>query len=419
MQLFKAPLVYLAKRFSFFKWGWHFYLASRNWLGRRWYAAVKIEARTVIFESYNGRSYADSPRAIYEAMLSDQRFTDFNFTWVFRRPGDYSQALAGKPRTRIVKYRSPAYLRAYAAAKYWVTNSMIPLEVPKRPGQVLLQTWHGTPLKRLRNDIVADTQNAMNSVKDFKRKNDADTIRYDYMVSPSRFASRVFESAFDLKRLHKEGILIETGYPRNDYLFNFKPADIDGIKDQLGLPANKKVLLYAPTWRDDQHTATRGYIYQSPTDWDYLQEKLADEWVILFRAHYMVANAFSFAKYQGFIYNVSDLDDVSQLYVVADALMTDYSSVFFDYANLKRPMLFYMYDLDHYKDELRGFYFDVAELPGDIIKSEASIVEDLADLEAYQRRFADKYAAFNRKFNYLDDAEASKRVIDKVFEAVD
>ncbi|HET8690045.1 MAG TPA: CDP-glycerol glycerophosphotransferase family protein, partial [Candidatus Saccharimonadales bacterium] len=309
--------------------------------------------------------------------------------------------------------------RCYAQAKYWVTNSMIPLEVAKKTDQVLLQTWHGTPLKRLRNDIVEDTKNAMNSVKDFKRKNDADTVRYDYMVSPSRFASRAFETAFDLKRLGKQDILIETGYPRNDYLFKFKPTDVQAIKSRLGLPENKKVLLYAPTWRDDQHTASQGYVYRSPTDWDYLQDKLADDWVILFRAHYMVANAFNFDKYQGFIYNVSDLDDVNQLYVTADALMTDYSSVFFDYANLKRPMLFYMYDLDHYKDELRGFYFDIKELPGDIVKTEAAIVKDLADLGAYQARYAKKYDAFNQKFNYLDDAMASRRVIDKVFGADD
>ncbi|HET8690143.1 MAG TPA: CDP-glycerol glycerophosphotransferase family protein [Candidatus Saccharimonadales bacterium] len=414
MRPIKAPLIYLAKKYPFFKAARHFYLNVHNRLGQRLYTFVKLEPTTVIFESYNGRSYSDSPRAIYEQMLTDKRFADFKFVWAFRNPAKYHEVL-DRPNTRLVRYRSVAYFIAYAKAKYWVTNSMIPLEVGKKPSQILLQTWHGTPLKRLRNDIVEDTKNAMNTVADFKRKNDTDTVRYDYLVSPSRFASEAFSSAFDLKRLGKQDILIETGYPRNDYLFKLKESDVQSIKRQLGLPENKKVLLYAPTWRDDQHSAAHGYVYKNPTNFDYLKERLGDDWVILFRAHYMVANAFDFNKYRGFVYNVSDLDEVNQLYAVADVLMTDYSSVFFDYANLDRPILFYMYDPEHYKDELRGFYFDIKELPGDIVRTEAEIVKDLQDLEAYRKRFAKKFKAFNEKFNYLDDAGASQRVIDRVF----
>lgn len=105
-------------------------------------------------------------------------------------------------------------------------------------------------------------------------------------------------------------------------------------------------------------------------DFDALRQELGDEYVILFRVHYLVASKFSFDDYEGFIYNVSNYDDINHLYLIADLLITDYSSVFFDYGILKKPMLFYMYDLEDYKDSIRGFYFGIDKLPGKIITKE-------------------------------------------------
>src|SRR5690606_15469637 len=144
------------------------------------------------------------------------------------------------------------------------------------------------------------------------------------------------------------------------------------------------------------------------TDFDYLRKELSDEWVILFRPHYFIANAFDFRKYKGFIHDVSEVEDINELYLISDVLMTDYSSVFFDYANLKRPMIFYMYDLEHYAKDLRGFYFDLKELPGDIVKSEKEIVGILNDLGGYQNKYRGQYEMFSDKFNYLDDGRAAE-----------
>ena len=131
--------------------------------------------------------------------------------------------------------------------------------------------------------------------------------------------------------------------------------------------------------------------------------------VVLFRAHYLVASVFDFEKYRGFVYNVSDYDDISELYIVSDLLVTDYSSVFFDYANLKRPVLFYMYDLEKYRDEIRGFYIGLEELPGKIIEDEKSLCREINNsLENFE--YSEKYRLFNEKFNSLDDGNASCRV---------
>ena len=179
----------------------------------------------------------------------------------------------------------------------------------------------------------------------------------------------------------------------------------------MGLPKDKKIILYAPTWRDDQHQAGVGYTYKTEVDFDMLKKNLEDEYVILFRAHYLVASTFDFEKYSGFIYNVSDVDDINELYISADMLITDYSSVFFDYANLKRKIIFYMYDFEKYKDELRGFYIDIDELPGKITKTEEELIQAIKDTD--EEKYREKYKKFNQKFNCLDDGQAAKRVVEE------
>ncbi|MDD3305447.1 MAG: CDP-glycerol glycerophosphotransferase family protein, partial [Bacilli bacterium] len=314
----------------------------------------------------------------------------------------------------IVKYGGKQYYEYYSKAKYWVTNSRLPEHIIKKPEQVYVQCWHGTPLKRLGYDILAETQNAMNTQEEMIEKYNSDAIRYSYMLSPSKFCTEKFTSAFNLNELHTTNIIIEEGYPRNDYLYNYKEEDITRIKEELGIPENKKIVLYAPTWRDNQHTSGVGYTYKTEADFDYLKEKLEDDYVILFRAHYFIANSFDFEKYEGFVYDVSKIDDINELYVISDILITDYSSVFFDYANLKRPMLFFMYDLEFYENKLRGFYIDLKELPGDIIKEEVDIVNIIQNIGDYNKKHAKTYKKFNEKYNYLDDRQASKRVLTKI-----
>lgn len=374
----------------------------------------KVDDKLIVFESYMGRSYACSPRALYEEMLDNPDFKDYKFIWALKKPWE-KQHVLNDERTTIVKYKSRKYYKAYSQAKYWITNSMLPQALVKKEGQCYIQCWHGTPLKRLRCDIVPETKSAKNTIEEIITNNDQDARRFDYFLSPSRFASEKFISAFNLKKLNKEDIIVEVGYPRNDYLYNYKKEDVQRIKTELGIPDSKKVILYAPTFRDDQHTIGVGYTYKTDVDFDYLKEKLEKDFVILFRAHYFVANNFDFEKYEGFIYDVSKIDDINELYIISDVLITDYSSVFFDYANLKKPMLFHMYDLDYYATQLRGFYIDLEELPGDIVKSENEIINILNDLEKYNAKHMKKYTLFNNKFNYLDDGKVSKKFVEKVF----
>ena len=197
----------------------------------------------------------------------------------------------------------------------------------------------------------------MNTVEGMKKRYRLEAKKFSYFISPSKYCTEKFTSAWDLKASGKENIIIEKGYPRNDFLFKYEEKDIDRIKkdifgtDYIEKLSNKKIILYAPTYRANQHETALGYVYKEEVDFDKLREKLEEDYVILFRAHYFVANSFEFDKYSGFVYNVSSIDDINDLYIISDMLITDYSSVFFDYANLKRPIIFYMYDLEHYRDE--------------------------------------------------------------------
>jgi len=381
------------------------------------YYFKKVNNKQIIFESFMGRKYVDSPKAIYEYMLTDKKYQDFTFIWAFKNPNDY-QYLCKNKNTRVIKYNSKEYYKAYSTSKYWITNSRVPDVIVKKKNQVYTQCWHGTPLKKLGFDISVKGGNALNSLKDIRYKYQVDSKKYTYMVSPSSFCTEKFISAFNLKAVGKENIVIEKGYPRNDYLINYHDKDIEKIKKKLKLPKDKKIILYAPTWRDNQHQSGLGYTYKTEVDFDYLKEKLSKEYIILFRAHYFVANSFDFEKYEGFVYNVSEYNDINDLYVISDTLITDYSSVFFDYAILKRPMIFYMYDLNEYKNNLRDFYFDLSELPGPIIEEEKDLVNEIINLSK-KFKYDKKYQDFNNKYNYLDDGMASQRVVDAIIEKED
>lgn len=374
---------------------------------RRLSRGTEIDEKMVIFETFMGRQYGCNPKAIYEYMISDHRFDDFRFIWVLNDPAKADE-IPQRDRVEVVSLRSDDYYRYYATAKYVVTNSNLDYGITKKEGQIFLQTWHGTPLKKLRCDIEIETGNALNSLNEINQKNNLDVVRYDYFISPSEFASEKFRSAFNLVRLGKENIIIETGYPRNDLLFSFDEKYAESVRRRLGLPDDRKVILYAPTFRDNQHDGA-GYTYDLHIDFEELRKELSDEYIILFRAHYFVASQFDFSRFEGFVFDVSGLDDITPLYTVTDILITDYSSVFFDYANLKRPMVFYMYDLDEYADAIRGFYIDIAELPGLIVKTEEELIRTIKE-----NRFTydDKYREFNKKYNSLDDGNASRRVAD-------
>ena len=377
------------------------------------YKKNDVDDRLCVFEAFNGRKYCDSPKAIYLEMLNDKKYKDYKFVWAFVNPDEF-KFLEKNPRTKVVKYHSDEYRKTFASAKYWFTPSRLPDYIIPKEDQVYVQFWHGTPLKRLGFDIEVKGKNALNTIKEWTQKYEYDARRYTYMVSPSKFTTEKYISAFNLKAIGKDKCILETGYPRNDALFKYDEKYVNKLKKELGLPKDKKIILYAPTWRDDQHEAGVGYTYKLGLDFDNFKKKFSNDYIILFRTHYLVAKAVDLSKYKGFIYDVSDYSDINDLYILGDMIITDYSSVFFDYANLKKPMLFYMYDLSDYKNNMRDFYIDLDELPGPIVEEEEDLYNEIANIDKYWKKYEKKYEKFNKKYTYLDDKNSSKRVLDEI-----
>lgn len=412
MDIIKKNLINIAKKSTLFRKFARIVLNFKRLLVYKINSfGVKVDEKLIVFTTFNGRSYGCSPKAIYELMLNDEKFKDYTFVWGFNNVDNYKDLLNNR-NTIVVKFMSKEYQKYLARAKYWIFNYRVLDHIYPKENQIFIQCWHGTPLKRLGYDLES-SDNVMNSIEEIRDKYRIDAKKFKYLISPSKFASEKFVSAWNLKEVKKENVIVEKGYPRNDFLYNYTDKDIIKIKQKLGLENEKrKIILYAPTWRDNQHTSGVGYTYKTEVDFEKMQKKLGKDYIILFRAHYLVANSFEFDKYNNFIYDVSKVDDINELYVISDILITDYSSVFFDYANLKKPIVFYMYDLENYSDDIRGFYFDINELPGNIVKTEDELIKEVEYI-AEKFEYNEKYKKFNNKYNYLDDGNAAKRVIEE------
>lgn len=369
--------------------------------------SVRVDDRLLVFGAYNGKSYACSPKAVYEYMIQNEKYKNYKYVWFFDEPDKY-EFLEKNRNTKIVKKGSSECEKYLHQAKYWILNFRAMDHWIPSKNQIYVQCWHGTPLKRLGYDIT-NSDNAMNSVSEIKSKYKSDAKRFDYMVSPCKFVTEKFTSAWNLEKMGKQDAVLEIGYPRNDFLNKFTEENVITVKEKLGLiNERRKIILYAPTWRDNQHDAEKGYVYKNPVNFDLLREKLGDEYIILFRAHYLVADNFDFKSYDGFIYDVSKYDDINELYIISDILITDYSSVFFDYAILERPILFYMYDMEEYRDEMRGFYLNINQLPGPIVRDEKELINVIREMKTCDMR------SFNNEYNKMNDGQASLRLVDLI-----
>lgn len=366
----------------------------------------RTDKKILLFESNLGRNYSGNPRFIYEELVT--RGLDQTFRCYFILE-DVSAAIPG--HAVKVKRKSLFYFYLFAKAGVWVSDTRMPTYLKKRKAVIYIQTWHGTPLKKLGLDLEQVTMEGEKSLEDYKKKFAENSKTWDYLISQNSYSSGIFRRAFAFQ---KE--ILEIGYPRNDILFSKNNTGaIEAIKQKLGLPRDKKIILYAPTWRDNEHYGHLTYKFSTAMDYDYLKQQLSSEYVIAVKAHYLVGEQLDFDRYKGFLYQFGACADIAELYLAADLLVTDYSSVMFDYSLLRRPMFFFTYDLEQYKDSLRGFYFDfLQEAPGPIILTTEQLAAEILNYDS--RKYREKYDAFSLKYNHADQGNASAQIVDLILE---
>jgi CDP-glycerol glycerophosphotransferase len=363
---------------------------------------LPVNHRIILFESNMGRNYTGNPRAIYEEMLNLGLDRSYRCYFILE---DMKTKIPGTAK-KIRRYRF-RYFYYFAIAGIWISDTRFPKYIIKRPDTIYIQTWHGTPLKKLALDLDAVYMSGETSLEEYKRNFYKNVQTWDYLISQNKYSTEIFRRAFGFE---KE--ILEIGYPRNDILFKKnKKEDIYKIKEILGLPQDKRVILYAPTWRDNEYYSNGIYKFNTGLDFPLLMKELSEDTVWVVKYHYLIKDAIDWSNYEGFVYDFDKDYDISLLYLVSDMLVTDYSSVMFDYSILRRPMLFYCYDLCEYKDTLRGFYFDfMNEAPGPVVETTEALIESI---KAYDyENYKDKYEAFISKYNHADDGKAAGKVID-------
>ena len=357
----------------------------------------------VFFVSWKGKQCADNPLGIAEELR--RRGDDREHLWAVT---DWSVPVPAGG-TGVLR-GTQEYYEALARSKYLISNDDMQAPFRKRDGQVYLQTWHGTPLKKIGFDI-ANPQFISGTA--YFGHLAADIAQWDLLLSPNPFSTPVMRRAF-----RYEGEICEFGYPRNDLLRRDDTAEVAArVRERLGLPPGKKVVLYAPTWRDNQVYANgRRYRFNMRLDLEQAWQELGQDHVFLIRGHHHMADDVPAGMRDGFAVNVTTYPDITELYLVSDILVTDYSSAMFDYAVTGRPILFFTYDLAEYRDDLRGFYFDFeAEAPGPLLASSAEVIGAVRDIDSAAASHRDAYRRFASRFCSLDDGKAGARICDRLF----
>ncbi|MGW0672815.1 bifunctional glycosyltransferase/CDP-glycerol:glycerophosphate glycerophosphotransferase [Streptomyces sp. NPDC002746] len=357
---------------------------------------MPLDDNLAVFSAYWGRGYSCNPAAI-EAELG-RLAPDMRRVWAVR-----SEHRDRVPKgVEAVVVGSREYWSVMARAKYLTNNVNFGDTVIKRDGQIHLQTHHGTPLKTMGLDQAQYPASTSMDMEKLLRRCD----RWDYSLSANRFSTTVWERVYPCRYTS-----LETGYPRNDVLLNATAADVSRARGELGLADGSTAFLYAPTHREYEKS------FAPRLDLPRLAEELGPDVTLLVRGHYFYKPTGRLADLQasGRIIDVSAHGNVEQLYLAADALITDYSSAMFDYANLDRPIVIYADDWDTYR-AVRGTYFDLmAEPPGAVATSQAQLASVLGSREWRSEASAGLRKAFRERFCDYDDGRAAERVVRRVF----
>jgi CDP-glycerol glycerophosphotransferase len=354
----------------------------------------------VVYASFGGRGGAGNPQAIHEELR--RRGADLEHLWVVR-----DGRCSAPPGATALRADSREHYEAMATARFLVSDDFFPEWFTRREDQVCVQTLHGTPLKR----VGLDVPHLRSTIRRSWRWNEQ-VAGWQYVLSPNAFSTPIIERAFGVR-----GELLDTGMPRNDLLAG---PDAESRREQvrrrLGLGEGTRVLLYAPTMRDHVLDRHGNYRLDLRVDLERLREAAGPDAVVLFRNHPKVEDPLGTGE-QGPVRDVSAYPSVAELLLAADVLVTDYSTLMFDFAITGRPLLFLTYDLDRYEHEIRGFYIDFrSQAPGPLLQTGDELIDAVRALgDGVPAGYEERYAEFRSSYTPLDDGAAAGRVVERVF----
>lgn len=353
---------------------------------------VKTQDNLVLFTA-QAKRFNDSPKAIYLYMLEHNMASKYHCVWAVDDPGKYD--IPGN--AEVIVMDTLQYFKTALRAKYWICSVNIERGLHfKKKNTVFLNTWHCVPTNYMGN--------AVGTRKDF------DWRKTDYICYSGNYEKPIIIR--DCVAYEKN--LLPSGLPRNDELFYVDKDLVRKKRQILGIPEGKKVILYAPTWRDSNDLG-KDYDMSVPIDWEKWRKILADDYVLLIRTHPLTTKLLN-VEFDDFIRDFSNYPDVNDLMIAADIMISDYSSIIFDYAILGRPIICFGYDYDEYVKQ-RGFYFDLdKEFPSGIIRSEDQVLNFIRDMD-YEEQ-SNKTKAMKEKFVEFG-GHATEMCIEALFGKID
>ncbi|MCY8099323.1 glycosyltransferase [Bacillus haynesii] len=366
------------------------------------YVSLPIKEKTVLYEAYHGRSISGNCYAIFLKLVQDKDFKDYHHVWVINDISDpmVEELKRNYQNVSFTSVDSNHYLKYLATSKYLINDTSFPFYFVKRDEQIYINTWHGTPLKTLGLDIK---NRGMSTHKNIQRN----LLHSDYLISPNQFTYEKLLKSHDIYEIYA-GKVADIGYPRTDLTLETNGEE---VRKTLNIPLDKKVILYAPTWRGTvgKENDTSQVLLDEVMD---IQKSMGDDYIVLLKSHYFTFEYFKKNKLDHLC--VPNWYDTNKLLAAVDILITDYSSIFFDFLPLKKPVLFYMIDHQEYEAE-RGFYLDINNLPGPVCESLNELIDKLQNIHILKKEFSEQYDKYLEEFCYNDDGQASKRLVEMIF----
>jgi len=352
-----------------------------------------VQRNKIFIQNFNGKGYGDNPKYIVEEIL--RRRLDYILVWAVRPKFSYDFPQAVK----TVPYKSIRAIYEEVTAKVWIDNCRKQLYVKKRKEQYYIQTWHGiVNLKKVEKD--AERQLSAYYVKQAKY----DSTLINLFVSDSKFTSQLYRSSF-----WYNGEILECGSPRGDILINYNQNIKDKVKKYFNIGDNTKVILYAPTFRDnfsvDVYNLNHELILNS------MREQTKGHWVFLIRMHPNISEKSNIFTYNDKIVNASNYSDMQELLLASDMLITDYSDCMYECALMNKPVFLYISDYKQYKEE-RDFYFDLFSLPFPCAMNSSELLEKMLSFDI--KLYLNSLAEFFQKVGILKDGTASEKVVDRI-----
>lgn len=373
-----------------------------------------VRPTVVLYESFAGNGVLCNPEAIFRALVTDPEFAGFTHVWALTSKRENPAVAREFARSRSVRFVRPgsfAFFRALATAGFLVNNATFPPEFGKRSGQVYLNTWHGTPLKQMGFDIGDPATRVANVIRNL--------LSADFLLSASPFMTEhLYEKAHLLGQIYR-GRIIEEGYPRIDHQFmdaTAVAAARAGIEEGGVAIGGRRIILYAPTWKGTSFSRPEDDISEMVSRVEQLESLIdSTKYVVLLKTHQVVH------RYAADIPGLSGRlipNEIPSNVILgaADVLVTDYSSIFFDFLATGRAIFFLAPDLADYAG-YRGLYIEPEEWPGPVVDTVVALADAVNDYDraGMEAQVAANYRAMQAKFVAREDGHATQRVVDIVF----